>query len=103
MATLAFLTRTARIAARRCSTGAPKSAVCAASITAGSSTRSGTCVDMPSEPPESDFKDRLTIKAYPTYEVGGLVWVVYGPAGAASPSARRSSSGPSCPHSTAGA
>ena len=40
---------------------------------------SGTCVDMPSEPPESDFKDRLTIKAYPTYEVGGLVWVYMGP------------------------
>jgi phthalate 4,5-dioxygenase len=39
----------------------------------------GTCVDMPSEPPESDFKDRLTIKAYPTYEVGGLVWVYMGP------------------------
>jgi phthalate 4,5-dioxygenase len=40
----------------------------------------GTCVDMPSEPPESDFKDRLTIKAYPTYEVGGLVWIYMGPA-----------------------
>jgi phthalate 4,5-dioxygenase len=40
---------------------------------------SGTCVDMPSEPPESDFKERLTIKAYPTYEVGGLVWVFMGP------------------------
>jgi phthalate 4,5-dioxygenase len=40
---------------------------------------SGTCVDMPSEPPESDFKERLTIKAYPTYEVGGLVWVYMGP------------------------
>jgi len=40
---------------------------------------SGTCVDMPSEPPESDFKDRLTIKAYPTYEVGGMVWIYMGP------------------------
>ncbi len=39
----------------------------------------GTCVDMPSEPPESDFKDRLTITAYPTYEVGGLVWIYMGP------------------------
>jgi phthalate 4,5-dioxygenase oxygenase subunit len=39
----------------------------------------GTCVDMPSEPPESDFKDRLSIKAYPTYEVGGLVWIYMGP------------------------
>lgn len=40
---------------------------------------SGTCVDMPSEPPDSDFKDRLTIKAYSTYEVGGLVWAYMGP------------------------
>jgi phenylpropionate dioxygenase-like ring-hydroxylating dioxygenase large terminal subunit len=40
---------------------------------------SGTCVDMPSEPPESDFKDRLTIKAYPTFEVGGVVWLYMGP------------------------
>jgi phenylpropionate dioxygenase-like ring-hydroxylating dioxygenase large terminal subunit len=39
----------------------------------------GTCVDMPSEPAESDFKERLTIKAYPTYEVGGLVWIYMGP------------------------
>src|SRR5262249_34559412 len=28
----------------------------------------GQCIDMPSEPPESDFKDRLSVKAYPTYE-----------------------------------
>ena len=39
----------------------------------------GVCVDMPSEPPESDFKERLTIKAYPTHEVGGLVWIYMGP------------------------
>lgn len=39
----------------------------------------GTCVDMPSEPPESDFRERLTIKAYPTYEIGGLVWIYMGP------------------------
>jgi phenylpropionate dioxygenase-like ring-hydroxylating dioxygenase large terminal subunit len=39
----------------------------------------GTCVDMPSEPADSDFKDRLSIKAYPTYEVGGLVWIYMGP------------------------
>ena len=40
---------------------------------------SGQCVDMPSEPPESDFKDRLSVKAYPTYEVGGMIWVYMGP------------------------
>jgi phenylpropionate dioxygenase-like ring-hydroxylating dioxygenase large terminal subunit len=39
----------------------------------------GACLDMPSEPPESNFRDRLTIKAYPTYEAGGLIWVYMGP------------------------
>ncbi len=39
----------------------------------------GACVDMPSEPPESNFKDKVKIKAYPTYEIGGLVWVYMGP------------------------
>jgi nitrite reductase/ring-hydroxylating ferredoxin subunit len=39
----------------------------------------GQCIDMPSEPAESDFKDRLRIKAYPTYEVGGMIWVYMGP------------------------
>src|SRR5918911_3669291 len=39
----------------------------------------GQCVDMPSEPPESDFKDRLRIKAYPTYETGGMIWIYMGP------------------------
>jgi nitrite reductase/ring-hydroxylating ferredoxin subunit len=39
----------------------------------------GRCVDMPSEPPESDFKDKVRIRAYPTYEVGGMIWVYMGP------------------------
>ncbi|MBV9326088.1 MAG: Rieske 2Fe-2S domain-containing protein [Chloroflexi bacterium] len=39
----------------------------------------GQCVDMPSEPAESDFKDRLRVRAYPTYEVGGMIWVYMGP------------------------
>ncbi|MBV8083801.1 MAG: Rieske 2Fe-2S domain-containing protein [Chloroflexi bacterium] len=41
---------------------------------------SGTCVDMPSEPPESNFKDKVKIKAYPTYETGGMIWIYMGPA-----------------------
>ena len=40
---------------------------------------SGTCVDMPSEPPESDFKHKVRIKAYPTAEVGGVIWIYMGP------------------------
>ncbi|MGH2469466.1 MAG: Rieske 2Fe-2S domain-containing protein [Chloroflexota bacterium] len=40
---------------------------------------SGACIDMPSEPPESNFKDKVRVKAYPTYETGGLVWAYMGP------------------------
>ncbi|OLT19441.1 hypothetical protein BJF78_10705 [Pseudonocardia sp. CNS-139] len=35
---------------------------------------------MPSEPPSSSFKDRVTAKAYPTHESGGIVWTYMGPA-----------------------
>jgi phenylpropionate dioxygenase-like ring-hydroxylating dioxygenase large terminal subunit len=41
--------------------------------------RDGRCVDMPSEPPDSLFKDKVTIKTYPTWEGGGLVWTYMGP------------------------
>jgi nitrite reductase/ring-hydroxylating ferredoxin subunit len=40
----------------------------------------GICVDMPSEPEESNFKDKVRIPAYPTYEIGGVVWCYMGPA-----------------------
>ena len=39
----------------------------------------GQCVDMPSEPADSNFKDRVRIPAYPTYEAGGVVWAYMGP------------------------
>jgi phenylpropionate dioxygenase-like ring-hydroxylating dioxygenase large terminal subunit len=39
----------------------------------------GACVDMPSEPAESTFKDRVKAVAYPTHEVNGAVWVYMGP------------------------
>jgi len=39
----------------------------------------GACVDMPSEPPYSKFRLRVAIKAYPTYEAGGIVWTYMGP------------------------
>ena len=41
---------TARTAARRCSSAATKRPACAASTTAGSSTPTGNCIDMPNEP-----------------------------------------------------
>lgn len=39
----------------------------------------GNCVDMPSEPDESTFKDRIQLKNYPGREHGGLIWVYMGP------------------------
>jgi phenylpropionate dioxygenase-like ring-hydroxylating dioxygenase large terminal subunit len=39
----------------------------------------GNCVDMPSEPATSTFKDRVKIKAYPTVEYGGCIWIYMGP------------------------
>src|SRR6266542_2702874 len=39
----------------------------------------GHCVDMPNEPPESNFKDKVRAVAYPTAERGGIVWIYMGP------------------------
>ncbi len=40
----------------------------------------GNCVDMPSEPEASNFKDKVRIPSYPTVEAGGVVWAYMGPA-----------------------
>ena len=42
----------------------------------------GDCVDMPSEPAESNFKEKVKIKAYPAREYGSCVWIYMGPPGA---------------------
>ena len=39
----------------------------------------GNCVDMPSEPAESNFKSRVRVTAYPAVEYGGLIWIYMGP------------------------
>jgi phthalate 4,5-dioxygenase len=39
----------------------------------------GTCIDMPNEPAESDFKAKVKAVAYPTQERGGVVWAYLGP------------------------
>src|SRR5919205_829259 len=39
----------------------------------------GTCVDMPNEPAESDFKSKVKAIAYPTRERGGIVWAYPAP------------------------
>ena len=41
--------------------------------------RNGVCVDMPSEPPDSLFKTKVTIASYPTWEGGGMIWAYLGP------------------------
>ena len=42
----------------------------------------GTVVEMPSEPAESGFADKVKHPAYPTREAGGFVWAYMGPADA---------------------
>lgn len=42
--------------------------------------RHGNVVDMPSEPKESGFADKVKQIAYPTREAGGFVWTYMGPA-----------------------
>jgi phthalate 4,5-dioxygenase len=39
----------------------------------------GACVDMPSEPAESNFKNKVHARAYPTREQGGIIWAYMGP------------------------
>ena len=39
----------------------------------------GDCVDMPSEPAESNFKDKVKIKSYPCQERNGVIWAYMGP------------------------
>ena len=38
----------------------------------------GTCLDMPNEPAESNFKHAVRLKAYATAELGGLIWAYMG-------------------------
>ena len=40
----------------------------------------GRCVDLPTLPPESTFRDRVRVTAYPVREWGELVWAYLGPA-----------------------
>ena len=40
----------------------------------------GSCVDQLNEPEETQFKHKVGMTAYPTCELGGLVWAYMGPA-----------------------
>jgi phthalate 4,5-dioxygenase oxygenase subunit len=39
----------------------------------------GNCVDMPNEPPESNFKEKIHHRAYPCVERNGVIWTYMGP------------------------
>jgi phenylpropionate dioxygenase-like ring-hydroxylating dioxygenase large terminal subunit len=39
----------------------------------------GSCVDMPNEPLESRFKEKIHTKSYPTLDLGGVIWAYMGP------------------------
>jgi phenylpropionate dioxygenase-like ring-hydroxylating dioxygenase large terminal subunit len=39
----------------------------------------GRCVDMPNEPAESNFKEKVRAVAYPCQEVNGVLWTYMGP------------------------
>jgi phthalate 4,5-dioxygenase oxygenase subunit len=39
----------------------------------------GACTDMPSEPAESNFKNKVRATAYPTHERNGIIWAYMGP------------------------
>ena len=42
----------------------------------------GNCLEIPNAPPDSKYKERVRIVAYPTREYGEMVWAYLGPAGA---------------------
>jgi phenylpropionate dioxygenase-like ring-hydroxylating dioxygenase large terminal subunit len=39
----------------------------------------GKCLDIPNEPPEYGFDNKVRVTAYPTREYGGLIWAYLGP------------------------
>ncbi len=41
----------------------------------------GACADMPTEPGNYGFRERMRVTSYPVREAGGIVWAYLGPAG----------------------
>jgi phthalate 4,5-dioxygenase oxygenase subunit len=39
----------------------------------------GRCVDMPNEPEDSNFKEKVRARAYPCRDVNGVIWTYMGP------------------------
>ena len=38
----------------------------------------GRCLEQPGEPADSNFKDKIRLKAYPVRELGGMIWAYMG-------------------------
>src|SRR5262252_5090718 len=45
----------------------------------------GQCIEVPSEPAESGFAQKIKLKAYPTIELGNVIWAYMGPEAARPP------------------
>lgn len=45
----------------------------------------GRCVEMPTEPADYGFRDRISVRSYPVREAGGLVWTYLGDPAAVPP------------------
>jgi phenylpropionate dioxygenase-like ring-hydroxylating dioxygenase large terminal subunit len=39
----------------------------------------GNCLDMPNEPTETNFRDKIHLKSYPAVEIGDVIWAYMGP------------------------
>ncbi|MDO5500952.1 MAG: Rieske 2Fe-2S domain-containing protein, partial [Propionibacteriaceae bacterium] len=42
--------------------------------------RDGQCLEMPAEPEDSSYRERVRAVAYPTHEAAGVIWAYLGPA-----------------------
>ena len=71
--------RTVRIAAPISTTGATRNAACRCSFHGWKFDIDGNCIDLPTSPPESAYKDTIKLLAYPTREWGEMIWVYMGP------------------------
>jgi phthalate 4,5-dioxygenase oxygenase subunit len=40
----------------------------------------GRCLEMPTEPADAGFKEKIRVRAYPVREIGGMIWIYMGPA-----------------------
>ena len=72
-------TNSARTAARRCIFGRNEECGLRCVYHGWKFDVSGACIDMMNEPEENDFKHKVRLTAYPTAELGGIIWAYLGP------------------------